>query len=100
MESVKKTVRVVIEKEVEIELMPSMFGDKSVDEYLKEFSSYMWEVESIDDIIKYAARMVAYYGDGNQHDGLGLIGYSDSNYPRVPDVKFKELSDECEEEII
>jgi hypothetical protein len=100
MEAIKKTVRVTIEKEIEIELTPSFFGGMTIDECLAEFRKGLWDVESIDDVIKYAARMSAYHGGGMQHDGLGLLGADYSTYPRVPDVKFNELSDECEEEII
>lgn len=100
MEAIKRTVRVTIEKEIEIELMPSFFGDMTIDEYLAEFRKGLWNVDSIDDVIKYAARMAAYHGGGMQHDGLGLLDGHYSTYPRTPDVKFNEVYDECEEEII
>lgn len=100
MEPIKRTVRVTIKKEVEIEIMPSMFGGMSEEEYLAEFRKGLWEVESMDDVVKYAARMAVYYGGGSQHDGLGLLGAHYSTHPRVPDVKFREISDESEEEIL
>lgn len=100
METIKRTVRVTIEKEFEIELPPTFFGSMTEKEYLAEFRKGLWAVESIDDVIKYAARMAAYYGGGMEHDGLGLLDSHHSTYPRVPDVKFRELMDESEEEIL
>lgn len=100
MEPIKRTVRVVIEKEIEIELMPSMFGGMTEEEYLADFRKGLWDVDSIDDVVKYAARMAAYYGGGMQHDGLGLLDAHYSTHPRVPDVKFRDISDECEEELL
>jgi len=99
MEPIKRTVRVVIEKEIEIELMPSMFCDMTEEEYLADFRKVLWYVDSIDDVVKYAARMAAYYG-GGMHDGLGLLNAHYSTHPRVPDVKFRDISDECEEELL
>lgn len=72
----------------------------TLDEYLTEFRKGLWNVDSIDDVVKYAARMVASHGGGMQYDGLGLIDEKSSTYPRIPDVKFNEIYSECEEEII
>lgn len=99
-ESIKRIVRVTIEKEIEIEIMPSMFGSMTEAEYLASFRSGLWHVESMDDVIKYAARMVAYHGGGYQHDGLGLLGNANNTYQTEPDVKFREVDDQCDEEII
>ena len=96
METIKRTILVTIEKEIEIELP----ADLATKESIAEWCNGLWKIESVDDIFKYAARMAAYHGGGMQHDGLGLLDYSHSTYPRVPDVKFRELSDECEEEIL
>lgn len=100
MESIKRTVRVTIEKEIEVELMPSMFGGMTEEEFLAEFRRGLWDVETIDDVAKYAARMAATVGSGGEHDGIGLLSHDYSTYPRVPDVKFREVLDECEEEIL
>lgn len=100
MESIKRVVRVTIEKEIEIELTAAFFGGMTQEEYLAEFRKGLWDVDGIEDVMKYAARMAAYYGGGVQHDGLGLLSEHHSTYPRVPDVKFRELADECDEEII
>lgn len=72
----------------------------TLDEYLTEFRKGLWNVDSIDDVVKYAARMVASHGGGMQYDGLGLIDEKSSTYPRIPDVKFNEIYSDCEEEII
>lgn len=100
MTTIKRTVRVTIEKEIEIELTPAVFGDMTEEEYLAEFRKGLWHVDGIDDVVKYAAEMAATCGSGYQHDGLGLLAYSYSTHPRVPDVKFNELSEEREMEII
>lgn len=99
MESIKRTVIVTIEKELEIELTPAVFGGMSEAEYLASFSKDMWAVESMDDIVRYAASMIANHGAGYEHDGIGLVGTTHSTFPRVPDVKFSELSSETETEI-
>lgn len=100
MTTIKRTVRVTIEKEIEIELTPAVFHGMSEEEYLAEFCKGLWDVDGIDDVVKYAAEIAATCGSGYQHDGLGLLAYSHSTFPRVPDVKFNELSNEVETEII
>ena len=100
MDSIKRTVRVTIEKEIEVELTASMFGEMSIDEYLAEFRSSLWYVESIDDVVEYAARVAAYGPIGIEEDGLGLVNDRDSTYPRKGDVLVREISDECECEIL
>lgn len=77
----KRTVRVTIEKEIEIELTPALFGSMSVEEYLEEFRKGLFEVEGLDNVFKYAAEMAAHYGAGSSHDGLGRIaeaGFADA----------------------
>jgi len=96
----KKTVRVTIEKEIEIELMPSMFGDMTEEQFLAEWRKSLWQIEGMDDVIKQAAVMAACYGAGMTHDGLGLVDYDHATYPRVPDVKFREVSEDIETEIL
>lgn len=98
MTTIKRTVRVTIEKEIEIELTPSLFAGMSTDEYLADFSKTLWNVDSIDDVVKYAARLAAYGFCGAEHDGIGLL--NDINHPRPPDVKFREISEDCECEVI
>lgn len=100
MEPIKRTVRVTIEKEIEVELTPEMFAGMTVDEYLAEFRKGLWDVEGVDDLVKYAARCAAYGPVGREEDGLGLVNYRDSEYPRRGDVLVKEISDDCECEIL
>ena len=97
-QSIKRTVRVTIIKEIEIELTPAVFGDMTPEQYLVEFRKGLWHIDGVDDLVLYAARMAATCGSGYTHDGLGLVGHDYSTYPRVPDVKFKELDEEVEEE--
>lgn len=98
-EPIKRTVCVTIEKEIEITLMPSMFGGMTEEEYLAEFSKGLWHVDSIDDVVKYAARMAAYSDSMRQEDGLGYLGGPYDTRPRTPDVVFNILYDSSEEEI-
>ncbi len=96
----KRTVRVTIIKEIEIELAPTFFGSMTQGEYLAEFSKSLFPIDGIDDIFKFAAQMAALYGGGMTHDGLGLLSEYHSNYPRAPDVKFKLLDEETEEDFV
>ena len=100
MSTMKKTVRVTITKDIEIELTPAVFGGMTEEEYLAEFRKGLWHVDSIDDVFKYAARCAAEGGIGRQEDGLGLINSPESNYPRRGDVLANEIDFDCEEEII
>lgn len=98
MTTIKRTVRVTIEKEIEIEFTPAVFGGMTLEEYLAEFNRSLWRVESIDDVFKYAAGIAATNGGGCDYDGLGLV--NDTDYPRPPDVKFNVISDDLEAEVI
>lgn len=96
----KRTIRVTITKEIEIELTPAVFGPMTQAEYLESFSRDLWSIEGIDDVFKYAAEMAASVGGGYTHDALGLVSEHYSQYPREPDVKFRVLDEETETEII
>ena len=99
-QSIKRKVRVTIIKEIEVELTPAVFGPLTHEQYLEEFRKGLWNVNGMDDVVLYAAHLVAIGGGGCTHDGLGLVGSANSTYPRVPDVKFRELDEEIEEEFI
>ena len=47
----KKTILVTITKEIEVNILDEMLTD----EYLKEFSSYMFPVDSIEELFEHAA---------------------------------------------
>lgn len=96
MQNIVKTVRVTIEKEVKITITPKLFGPLTQEKYLEEFCSGLWEVEGMDDIVQYAARMAAEYGSGYSHDGLGKLGKEYEN----PDVIFDVLYEDTDTEII
>ena len=95
--SIKRTVRVTIEKEIEIELTPAVFGGMSIEAYLAEFRNSLWHVDTIDDVVKYAACLAATGGRGCHHDGLGLL--DDIDIPRQPDVRFREIDENIETEV-
>ena len=100
MESIKRKVRVVIEKEIEVELTPEMFRGMTVEEYLDEFRKSLWDVKDADDVAKYAARMAATGYTGMEVDGLGFLAGSHSGYLRKPDVVANEISSEISCEIV
>jgi len=90
----KYRFRVTIEREIEVDL-PAHFAS---DEYLKDFREGLWYVEGVDDVAKYAAHMAADIGSGYNHDGLGLL--SDSDFPKPPDVRFREVESDMESELL
>lgn len=100
MSTMKRTVRVTITKEIEIELTPSMFGGMTEEQYIAEFRKGLWDIDGIDDVFKYAARMAADGAIGSEQDGLGLINSPWSEYPRRGDVLAQEISCDFEEEFI
>lgn len=98
-ERVEFLVRVTIEKEIKVYLPKSFTEEK----YLNEFKRFLWDIDGVDDVAKYAARMVAYFCTGMEHDGIGLLQTKGGNYPRPAgpyDVEIEEISDDCEAEII
>lgn len=96
MSNIVKTVRVTIEKEIKITITPKMFGPLTQEQYLAEFRKGLWEIDGMDDVIEYAARMAAEYGGGYSHDGLGKLG---AEYEK-PDVIFDVLEEDIQTEII
>jgi len=69
----KKTIRVTIEKVIEIELTPAVFGQMTEAEYIAEFKKSLWHIDGLDDVYIYAASIAAHHGGGIEHDGLGLL---------------------------
>lgn len=98
--NIKKIVRVTIEKEIEIEFTEQVLGAMTEEEYLAEFRKSLWEVGSMDDVIKYAAAEAATGSEGYEHDGIGLLGMVGLDYPKEPAVKYREISDDLSTEII
>lgn len=62
----KKTVRITIEKEFEIDIDDSLLTEES----LKEFSSYMWDATSPHQMFEYVARS-CFDGQTTFVEGLG-----------------------------
>ncbi len=92
----KRIVRVTIEKEIEIEF-PEGFADPR---YLHQFSNGLFDVDSLDDVFVYAAKLAAIDGGGVSWDGIGFLGMKDVIYSKEPDVTFDILSVNIEEEFI
>lgn len=91
MRTVKRTVKVVTEQVIEIE-MPESYG---FEQYLKDFGECLWKVDSIDDIFAYAAGRAANLGPGD-YEGIGYLNYQGCTVPQQGDVTFKVLDDDCE----
>lgn len=68
----KKTVIVTIEKEIELDIPDEMLTE----EHLEEFSSYMFPVDSVDDLFKHAGQYVARV-DQSFVEGIGNVGYTE-----------------------
>ena len=62
----KHTVTVTIEKEIEIELNTDIINEK----FFEGFSSYMWSVDSIEEVLEHVAFQVA-HNEGYFIEGLG-----------------------------
>ena len=67
----KKTVLVTTTKEIEVDIPDEMLTK----EYLEDFSSYMFHVESPEDIFQYAASHAARFHSASV-EGLGRVEYS------------------------
>ena len=100
---IKRRVRVTAEYEVDI-TFPAEFFDhykndpaNAIEQYLSDFRSGLWDVESIDDVAMYAARMAALNGSGS-YDGLGDLApdYSSTK----ADVRFDIVDEEFDSEIL
>ena len=68
----KKTVLVTIRKEIEVDIPDEMLTE----EYLEEFSSYMFYVDSPDELFEHAAQYIARH-DRRFVDGIGNVGYTE-----------------------
>jgi hypothetical protein len=100
MDSVKMTVRVMIEKDIDVELTPALFDGMTHAEYLAEFRKGLWHVSGMDDVVKYAARCAANGGIGMEHDGLGLMSDPDANNLAKGNVLAREIQETCVCEIL
>lgn len=99
MSPIKRTFRVTIEKTIEIELTPAVFCGMTVEAYLAAFSEGLWPVDDIDDVARYAATLAAQGSSGGDWDGVGLLGEHYMTWPRVPDTKFRVISEDIEAEL-
>ena len=99
MEAIKRRVRVTAEYEVDITIMPSMFGQMSIEQFLEMWRKGLWDVEGIDDVAMYAACMAALCGDG-QYDGIWELRSIFSSEADTANVKYRILSEDFDSEII
>lgn len=68
----KKTVRVVITKEIEIDIPDEMLTDDAI----MEFSSYMSHIDSVDELFEFAGQYVARL-DMDFVEGIGKVQYTE-----------------------
>ena len=68
----KKTVLVTITKEIEVDIPDEMLTE----EYLEEFSSYMFYVDSADELFEHAAQYVSRFGQSFV-EGIGNVSYTE-----------------------
>ena len=70
---IKRKVRVTIEKDIEIHMHPAYDDPEFVANEIKEFSEAFHKVDSLDDIILYAAENVARFGTEYFIEGIGRV---------------------------
>lgn len=94
----KKKVEVTITKTVEIDIPDEILGESAID----MFSSYLWEIESIDEIFEHAAyHIVINNGDGYTADYIGLVGKDGIVYGNeTPETTYKVIDDYHEIEVL
>lgn len=66
-----RKVRVTIEKDIEIQMHPAYDDLEFVANEIKDFSEAYHKVDSLDEIILYAAEHIARFGDDLFIEGLG-----------------------------
>ena len=93
-DAIVRKYTVTITKQITVEL-PARFAEA---EMIAEWNRDLWPVDDVEDIAEYAAEMAAKGFGDYEVDGLGLLGPAYSTYPRVPDVKFTEHSEDVEVE--
>ena len=89
-QTIKRTVRVTVERLIEIEI-PANFSEPK---YIADWCSGLWHIDSVDDILKHAAETASLHGCG-EYDGLGLMSCYES---RKPEVKYEILEENAESE--
>lgn len=93
---ITRTVRVTIVAEYKIELEDGMDAPEAIQGWCNAF----WDIDSVDDIARHAAEMVAKGHAGQDLDGLGLLDGYNVTYPKVPDTKYTENYFDVDSEIV
>ena len=96
---IKRVVRVTTEYEVEITLMPKMFGGMTIEEYIKNFNETLWDIDTVLDVAMYAARQAIVSGDG-EYDGIGNLISKYSSKAESADVIYRIRYEDTESEVI
>ena len=91
-----KIIKVVIEREI----MVSIPDECLTEDYLKDFSSYMFDVENEDDLFKYAATQL--FDNQDQYiEGLGEAKWKGTHKEiKSDDVLYEQVDSNIECEII
>jgi hypothetical protein len=70
---IRRKVRVTIEKDIEIIMHREYDNPEFVANEIKEFSTCFHKVDSLDDIILYAAEHMARFGEDSFIEGFGRV---------------------------
>lgn len=101
MSTFKRTVRVTVEKTLEIELTPAVFGGLTEAEYLDAFRRQLWPVRDLGDVACYAAEVGANPALlGQESDGLGLVTDADVDSSKKGAVLIREIERRLTSEVI
>lgn len=92
----KRTVRVTVVKELEIEFLPSVFVGMSEEDYLKEVKSYFGKDAKIDEVFGWVAEMVVRAGYPRSMD-VALVGKV-APYGQC-DARWRVIYDDIESEV-
>ena len=90
-----KTVRVTIEREIEITIPDNLLTEESI----KEFSDYIFVVEQADDVFKYAAECL-FNNNDDYVEGLGQGRWRGSSLANPLDDILYEQRDNYVESVI
>ena len=90
-----KTIRVTIEREIEITIPDSLLTEKSI----KEFRDYVFDFEQVDDLFRYAAECL-FDNDDDYVEGLGQGRWKGSSLVNPSDDILYERKDEYVKSVI
>ncbi len=91
----KQTVEVKMVKLVDVTLNPKVDWN----EVVKEFSGYMFEIDDVDDIIKFIATQLAAHGEQSFIEGIGPVESDYVSFNDNPEIMALYRIEFVEEEV-